>query len=210
MPQQSIVAVENSFINGLVTEATGLNFPESACTETFDCVFGIDGSVYRREGFDFEGNYTTKTINRANVVVNSYLWQNVAGDGNVTVLVLQVGNKLYFYETSGSGIFSTGAVASTVTLTPVAGAPITETVEAQFSDGNGYLFVTHPYCDPMRIAYDTTTDTATATSLNLKIRDFEGALADSLAVDARPTSTLAALEVNHKYNLYNQGWTTTN
>ncbi len=210
MPQQSIVAVENSFINGLVTEATGLNFPESACTETFDCVFGIDGSVYRREGFDFEGNYTTKTINRANVVVNSYLWQNVAGDGNVTVLVLQVGNKLYFYETSGSGIFSTGAVASTVTLTPVAGAPVTETVEAQFSDGNGYLFVTHPYCDPMRIAYDTITDTATATSLNLKIRDFEGALADSLAVDARPTSTLAALEVNHKYNLYNQGWTTTN
>lgn len=210
MPRQNVVAVENSFINGLVTEATGLNFPEAACTETYDCEFDIDGSVYRRLGFDFETNHSVKVIDRDNYVINSYLWQNVAGDGNTTVVVLQVGNKLYFYETTGTGNFSGGAVASTVTLTPVSGAPTTGEVEAQFSDGNGYLFVTHPYCDPMRISYDVASSTATATNITIKIRDFEGATADAYAVDTRPTATLAALEVNHKYNLYNQGWTTTN
>lgn len=210
MPQQATVFVENSFINGLVTEATALDFPEKAVVETYDCIYDIDGSVYRRPGFDFEDSFTTKTIDRANHVLSTYLWQNVAGDGNVTVAVVQVGNKLYFYEADGSGIFSTGAVASTVTLTPVSGAPATDTVEAQFCDGNGFLFVTHPYCDPMRISYDTDANIATATNLILKIRDFEGATADPQAVDARPTSTLAGLNVSHAYNLYNQGWTTTN
>lgn len=209
MPQQNLVAVENSFINGLVTEATGLNFPEAACTETYDCEFDIDGSVYRRLGFDFEGNFTTKTINRESVVVNSYLWQNVAGDGNTTVLVKQVGNTLYFYEATGSGNFSSGAVATTVILTPVSGAPPTEGIEAQFSDGNGFLFVTHPYCDPIKISYDAVADIATPVTLTLKIRDLQGAIADTLAVDARPTSTLTGLEVNHRYNLLNQGWSTT-
>lgn len=210
MTQRSAVLVENSFVNGLVTEATGLNFPDKAVTETYDCEFDIDGSVYRRNGLDFEEDFNLKTIDRASSAINSYLWQNVAGNGNVTVAVVQVGNKLYFYETNGTGIFSTGAQTTTVTLTPVSGAPQTDTVEAQFCDGNGYLIVTHPYCEPMRIAYDIDAHTATATNIILKIRDFEGALADPNAVDTRPTSTLAGLNTSHAYNLYNQGWTTTN
>lgn len=210
MPQEMGVVVENNFINGLVTEATGLNFPENAVTETYDCEFDLDGSVYRRPGFDLEDNYLTKDIDRSAVVVSTYLWTNVAGDGSVTVLVLQVGDTLYFYETDGTGIFSTGAQATTVTLTPVPAAPIITTTEVQYSDGNGYLFVTHPYCDPVRISYDIAAHTASATTLTLKIRDFEGAVADPYEVDERPTSDLAGLNVSHKYNLYNQGWTTAN
>lgn len=210
MTRQSAIVVENSFINGVVTEATGLNFPEKACTEAYDCIFDIDGSVYRRTGFDLESNYTTKTIDRSNKAIKTYLWPNVAGDGNVTVVVVQIGNTLYFYETDGTGIFSTGAQATTVTLTPVSGAPTTDTVEAQFCDGNGYLLVTHPYIEPLRISYDTAAHTATATAITLKIRDFEGAVADPYAVDERPTSTLAALNKSHYYNLLNQGWNATN
>lgn len=210
MPQETGIVVENNFINGLITEATGLNFPENAVTETYDCEFDLDGSVYRRPGFDLEANYTTKDIDRENVAIATYLWKNVAGDGSVTILVIQVGNTLYFYETDGTGIFSTGAQSTTVTLTPVGGAPVITTTEAQFSDGNGYLFVTHPYCDPVRVAYDIAAHTASGTTLNIKIRDFEGALADPNAVDSRPTTTLGTMDVSHKYNLYNQGWNTTN
>lgn len=210
MAQKNAVLVENSFVNGLVTEATGLNFPDKAVTETYDCEFDIDGSVYRRTAIDFEENYVTKTIDRNASAIKTYLWQNVAGDGNVTVAVVQVKNMLYFYETDGTGIFSSGAQATTVTLTPVAGAPVTDTVEAQFTDGNGVLIVTHPYCEPMRIVYDIAAHTATATNITIRIRDFEGATADPYATDERPTSTLAALNAAHKYNLYNQGWNTTN
>lgn len=210
MPQQQAVVVENSFINGLVTEATGLNFPEKACTETYDCIFDIDGSVYRRTGFDLEENFSYKTISKANKVIKSYLWQNVSGDGNTTVVVVQVGGVLYFYETDGTGVFSTGAQSTTVTLSPVAGAPVSETIEAQFCDGNGFLIVTHPYCEPMRISYDAASHTATATNITIKIRDFEGATTDPNGVDTRPTSTLAALNKPHYYNLLNQGWNATN
>lgn len=201
------VIVENNFTAGLVTEATALNFPEGACTETYDCEFEIDGSVSRRLGFDFEANFGLKTINRDNKVISTYLWQNVAGNGNVTIVVTQVGNILYFYETNGTGSFSISPVAGTVTLTGVSGAPVVETIEAQYSDGNGFLFVTHPYINPIRIAYDVDAHVATATSMQLKIRDFEGAVLDPYATDFRPTTTLAGMDVNHYYNLLNQGWT---
>jgi hypothetical protein len=209
MARQPAMQVENNFSKGLITEATGLNFPENACTETYNCIFNIDGSVKRRKGFDFEIDYSTKNINRANAVINTYLWKNVAGNGDVTLLVVQVGNTLYFYETSENSL-SSGAISDTVTLTPVSGAPGTEAIEAQFSDGNGYLFVTHPYCEPMRISYDVTTDNATATNITIQIRDFEGDTADLLAVDTRPTSSLAGLSAAHHYNLLNQGWIETN
>lgn len=210
MPQQSAVLVENNFTNGLITEATGLNFPQNAVTDTDNCIFDIDGSVYRREGFNFEENYTATAIDRANVVVSTYLWRNVSGTGDATILVVQIGETLRFYRTDGTGNFSNTLVPAVVDLTPVSGAPIITTVECQYADGNGYLFVTHPYCDPLKISYDLSSDTITAVILQLKIRDFEGALADTLAVDQRPTSDFSSLEVNHKYNLYNQGWTTAN
>lgn len=207
--RQAAVGVQNNFRNGLVTEATGLNFPENACTDTYDCVFNYDGSVSRRLGFDFEADSTTKTIDRTNSVVTTYRWRNVAGNGNLTVFVVQVANKLYFYRMDASSI-SGGAVADTVTLTPVASAPATSTIEAQFSDGNGLLFVTHPYCEPMYISYDESNDQVTETNITIQIRDFEGAVADTATITERPTATLAALNVNHHYNLLNQGWTTTN
>ncbi len=208
MPRQAGIAVENNFKNGLITEATALNFPENACTETYNCEFSTDGSVTRRLGIDFEEGATTKTIDRAGNAITRYVWKNVAGDGTVTVVVVQVGATLYFYRTDEDTL-SGGAIADTVTLTPVLGAPSVVSEEAQFSDGNGYLFVTHTYCDPMRIEFDASTDTVTSTDLELKIRDFEG-VDDGLDIDERPTTTLAGMSDSHEYNLRNQGWNTTN
>ena len=211
MPLQTDSAVENSFKNGLITEATGLNFPESACTETYDCIFNFDGSVIRRPGFNFETGYVKKAINRTNNVVSSYLWRNVAGDGSVTLVVTQVGSTLYFWRLGSSGV-SAGAITSNVDISVyiTSGAPVTNTIECQFSQGNGLLFVTHPYCEPFYVSYNITTDVATATAITVQIRDLEGDTADANAVDTRPTATLAGLEAHHKYNLYNQGWNTTN
>jgi hypothetical protein len=209
MPRQTGISVTNDFRKGLITQATGLNFPENACTNTYNCEFNLDGSVNRRLGFDFETAFANKTINRTNSAVATYLWKNVGGDGNITIFVVQVGPTIFFYKAVGGSI-SSGAVSTTVTLTPVSGAPTPDAIEAQFADGNGFLFVTHPYCQPMRISYNTTTDTATPTNIDVKIRDFEGDTADALAVDNRPTSTFAGLTAAHSYNLQNQGWTSTN
>lgn len=204
MPRESAYSTENSFANGLVTEATSLNFPENACTEIYDCVIEHDGSVHRRLGFDFEIGNDTKNVNRNEKAVKTYLWKNVAGNGDVSLLVKQVGDTIYFYRTSSASL-SGGAVSSTVTLTPVSGADDSSVVEADFTDGNGYLIVTHPFCEPFRVTYDVDTDTATQTDITIKIRDFEG-VEDFYAIDERPVTNMAGLSNTHKYNLFNQGW----
>jgi hypothetical protein len=209
MPQQALQILENNFRNGLITEATGLTFPQNAVTDTYNCEFDFDGSVYRRRGFDIEQNHDTKIINREDKAITSYLWNNVAGNGDVSVVVIQVGNTLHFYETTDSGTISIGEQATTVTLTAVSGAPIVDTVECQYSDGNGFLFVTHPYIEPLRISYDVSAHTASTLSIGIQIRDFEGDTADPNATTTRPTATLGTLNVSHHYNLLNQGWDVT-
>lgn len=210
MPRQSGVAVDNNFSRGLITEASGLNFPENACTETWNCEFDVDGSVRRRLGFEYETDHQEKNIDRNNKVVNTYLWRNVAGNGDYTVLVVQVGRTLHFYLINSDIPYSQGEVVSTVTLNHVTGTTQAqaESKEMQFCDGNGFLYVTHPNMDPARISFDTATQTASAAQMSMYIRDFEGITTDPYAIDFRPTSTLAALDDRHRYNLYNQGWHT--
>lgn len=214
MPQNSAIAIENNFSKGLITQATGLNFPENACTETFDCIFGLTGIVERRKGFEYETNNTTpttKTIDRTSVAISTFLWRNVAGDGNVTLFVTQVGGTVYFWDTTGISL-GTGAISSSISLSTylASGAPSPNTIECQFSSSDKFLVVTHPYCDPFYVSYDSSSQTATGNLITLKIRDFKGDTADSQGISDRPTSTLAALDVHHHYNLFNQGWTTTN
>lgn len=214
MPLSVASAVENSFIKGLITEASGLNFPENACTETYNCVFNFDGTVERRPAFDFELDFTTKTINRTGGVVNTYLWRNVAGDGNTNVFVAQIGGTLYFWRLPSSGPLSTGAVAATVTLSSFmpAGAPVPDTVECQFTNGNGFLFVTHPTLESFYVAYNTATDAVTTTQIALTIRDLEGDTADpqSITDTSRLTADKSTVDHHHLYNIYNQGWTDVN
>jgi hypothetical protein len=205
MARSVAVAVENNFRRGLITEASGLNFPENACTDTFDCHFELTGEVRRRLGYDTESGFTEKTIDRDGGAISTYLWKNVAGDGNVTLFVAQIGNTLYFWDVSQSQSLSPGAISDTVDLTTFkpAGASDPAPVECQFSDGNGYLFVTHPTLESFFISYDSDTETATATEITIEIRDFAGVTEDPvLAINERPTT----LSTSHNYNLRNQGW----
>ena len=196
----------NSFIGGLKTEFTGLNFPENACTDTENCVFSIIGDVLRREGIDLEVNATQNSIMQSSVALNTYRWTNVGGDGQTQVLVVQIGNTLYFFNTSAataSSPISAQLLASTVTVSTfqatnnVANVALTE---CQFTDGNGYLFVFHPDCDPFSCTYNA--GTITATEITLQIRDFAGIAEPGVPVANRP----ATLTKEHNYNLVNQGW----
>lgn len=195
--------VENSFVNGLVTEATGLSFPENAVTDCDNVVFNDDGSVERRLGIDFESGYSTATITYSGAATNEYVWTSAGGDGDITFVVTQVGSTLSFYRVSTSGAVSANKHATTVSLTTykISGAPDTKTDKCSFASGKGYLFVTHRYCTPFYVKYTSSSNTFTVSSIAIRIRDLEG-VSDGLSVTSRP-STLSS---RHAYNLDNQGW----
>ena len=204
MPRSAAIAVENSFLKGLVTEAGPLGFPENACTETYNCVFDNQGKVTRRLGLNFEEGYQNKVTARIDDAIEQYLWETVGGNGELNMMVVQVGVNLYFYEVDEEGALSPNLKASSLSIAPygASGFPSSGNQEAcQFASGDGKLFVTHPYCDPFYITYDEDTETFSGTVISIYIRDFEG-VEDSLPTDERPTT----LTNEHKYNLYNQGW----
>lgn len=200
----------HDFKTGLITEASGLNYPENACVATDNCEFDLLGRVTRREGFDFEAAYTTQTIDKTLSSITTYFWRNVTGDGLVSFVVAQIGSSLHFYNSANTTSLSAGHNANTIDLTTYspAGAPIPRINECHFADGFGKLFVVHPNLEAFYVTYNQSGDNFTATQIDIKIRDFEG-MVDEQAFDARPTSTLAGLSDAHEYNLRNQGWNTT-
>lgn len=206
MAQEKSVSVENNFTKGLVTESTGLNFPTNAATDTDNCVYTLVGDVNRRKGFNLEENYTLTDIDRTGKATSLYKWNNAGGDGLVQLVVSQVGNTLYFYKSSDSTVaspLSSQLLVSTVNLNDhivVGSTKDISTVECSYSDGNGYLFVYHPYCEPTYCVYEA--GTVTGNSITLYIRDFLGVPEIGVASNFRPLT----LTNEHKYNLLNQGW----
>ena len=199
----------NNFSGGLKTEFTGLNFPENAATDTQNVVFSIIGEALRREGIDLEVNAVQNSIFVQGKALNTYKWSNVGGDGLTQVLVVQIGNTLYFFNTSNANTVapvSAQLLSSTInvsTFQAIGNTTDTSLVECQFTDGNGYLFVFHPGCDSFYCTYNG--GTVTANLITLQIRDFSG-IKDNLSVGTRPTT----LSAEHNYNLLNQGWTAGN
>lgn len=213
MARQALQNVENSFVNGLITQATGLNFPEKACTDTDNCIFWETGEVTRRLGIDFEPQFTSKTVVRSDSALSTFIWKNVADDANTTLVVQQIGDTLYFWDAINYANISLGAITDTVDLndfTPVGGAIAPDRYECQYANGHGVLFVFHPYCNPFYVEYDPDTQTFTSTEIEVEVRDFEGELTDTLEITARPAATFSSMTNQHHYNLLNQGWNDTN
>lgn len=203
MPRQKAIVAENKFIGGLKTEFTGLNFPEDACIDTYDCVFHRTSKVDRRLGLDYELNNTTSAVNRTNLAVSSYWWRNASGDGAVSLYVVQIGTILYFYNSGAASIaqpLSTKKLVTTITLTDFDTMTFDATTECQYADGNKHLFVFHPNMDPIVVTYAA--GAVSATAVTVRIRDITGIDETGIEDNYRPL-TLTDI---HRYNLANQGW----
>lgn len=210
MPRQAGISLQNKFVKGLITEATALSFPEDACTEANNCVFDYTGRVSRRLGFDTEADFTSQSVTvNDRSAYSDFSWTAVAGDGDISFLVVQSDNIIRFYNTSTSAEISGNLHSTTIDLNTFLAAnsdldPGEEICD--FASGNGDLFVANPACDPFYVTYDPTTNEFSSTAITLQYRDFAG-LDDGLAVDERPTADVTTtVYPNHVYNLINQGW----
>lgn len=207
MPQQTSISVAQGFSKGMMTEFTGLNFPDDVVLDTRNCIFNRIGNVTRRPGIDFEANNHNVVMDRTNLSINTYKWNNVSGDGLTQLLVVQIGTILYFYKSNLATIsnpLSSQISASTVDLTNFSVFGSSNTIaseECQFSDGNGYLFVYHPYIVPFYCSYSG--GVVSSFPITVSIRDFTGLPETGISDTFRPNT----LTTTHQYNLQNQGWT---
>lgn len=213
MVQQSNLTIQNNFIAGLKTQFTGLNFPENAATDSQNVIYTLTGDVIRRQGINYELNFfTNANSDRTQKAMSSYKWNNVGGDGQTQIVVVQIGNQLFFYQSSAATIaspLSNQRLVSTVSLLPFQ-APGTSNdisvTECNYADGNGYLFIFHQDCDPIFCTFTPGgTPFVQANRITVQIRDFFGIYPEpgNPSLTNRPTS----LTASHNYNLRNQGWT---
>lgn len=207
MPRGAAISVENNFTRGLVTEFTAMNFPENAVTDTDNCVYSEEGAVSRRLGVDFESDFFVHdmtTLSSNPETFTEFKWVSVGNLGTTTFIVQQVGDKLIFFSEEDPSI-SANKKSFTIDLqtykTPGATSQNVYENPCQYTTGRGFLFVAHPFCNPIYVEYDVDADSISTNEIIIQVRDLTG-IDDTLDVDERP-STLSNL---HKYNLYNQGW----
>lgn len=195
--------IQNNLSRGLITEATGLNFPENAVTDADNVQFEKVGRVRRRLGIDIESEGTAMAYEDSDGVIREYIWQSVDNTGGFTFLVQQIGWNIHFFEMTTNAALSAGIVPDSVDLRNFAapGAGAIQNTPASFAAGNGYLFISHPYCDPCIVRFNAEEDTFEVARITILIRDFEG-VSDGLSPSANPTTLTSA----HHYNLKNQGW----
>ncbi|MND20263.1 hypothetical protein D3C87_989730 [compost metagenome] len=103
---RQINAVEvNTFVGGLITEASPLTFPANSSLDEDNFVLNRDGSRNRRLGMDFETNYVTVPTNvvlpsDGNIATTSVRWNNAGGNPDKSLVVVQIGNQLKIFDAS--------------------------------------------------------------------------------------------------------------
>lgn len=201
MPLQGATKEVNTFVKGIITEATSLNFPPNASIDEQNFDLNRDGSRRRRFGIDYETSFVKKDTGFTEssiktVGINTFLWDNVENSDNLHLVVIQVKDKLWFvdrYATTFSTAFKNGG--NPITLTNV----FNEDLDVVSIGGK--LVLAARYINSAYLSYNSSTDTVTGTTIDIKVRDFWG-VDDGLATTTRPVPLSNA----HRYNLYNQGW----
>lgn len=205
MTKKSIKAEVNTFIKGIVTEASPLNFPKDASLDEQNFELIPTGVRQRRLGLDFEdsyigriGLYVSESFETSKV--QTYIWEDAAGVSGNHLLVVQSNSRLYFFNTNVASLSSEGYIATI-------GFPVLEFgVRANsFTSIDGKLIVATGDGNLFTIIYNPSDNTISYSVYRLKVRDLWGveyADSDNLQYYRPPQSA----PKEHFYNLYNQSW----
>lgn len=207
MPQVPVDKTFFSFVGGLNTEASPLNFPEGTSLDEQNFEMKLNGARRRRKGLARESGHIAGSLGTygtydSDMAMSAYRWTNVGGDPDRVFICVQVGTALLFATEAEdlSPEFYTEYVDLTNYNTTGDNADITNYPLAM-AGGRGYLFVTGRFIEPFYVSYDSTTDTFETEEVRLYIRDFVG-VDDGIPLTETPT----VLTDDHAYNLRNRGF----
>lgn len=205
MARQTNAIEFNHFVAGLITEATPLNFPDNASLDENNFVLNINGSRQRRLGMDFEeggidiitGVVPTPGVD---VAVTTHKWSNAGGDPLKTIIVVQVGPELRFFDRDVQAL-SLGLISTTSLGTP-------NEVYFSYAVVDGMLVVASGQSTVASFKYEA--GFITYEPLTLLVRDLFGVEDVVEGVDLKVGSGVVIRPVpvtnSHIYNLRNQTW----
>ena len=207
MPQSLIQRTVNTFVKGLITEASELTFPENASVDELNCALERDGTRRRRKALTLEENHVLSDVTvPQGALVHTLDWYNVAGQPNLEFLVVQVNNILYFYEKSADPL-SANKYSDTVNLNSYSASnnlsPSDERI--QVTSLNGALIVASPAINTFYVEFDTVAQTFSETVISFKERDFEWQGTD-VEVTSQYFSNDSTPSVRRTYDAKNVGW----
>lgn len=201
----------NTFVGGLITEASPLTFPQNASLDELNFVLDKDGSRSRRLGMDMEDSFAaietgTQTYpGTDNYIVNSFKWDNVGGDPSMTIIVVQTGSQVDFIDGS-SAPYSMSRMSS---FTFNAGKRLS------FASVDGKLVLASGDKNISVFTYDSVSKVVNVETKRLLIRDLFGLedidpttgtdLRAGTGISTRPRNDGSGLLL-HMYNLKNQTW----
>jgi len=193
------VAIKNyfQFNKGLITEATGLSYPENSMKAAVNIDLNFDGSIKRRRGLQYEVDYEIDYIGTTvpeNVIIQTFLWENAGANRNLDILVVRIADQLRFFDASA------GAVSANF-MDDMALPVLVINERISFEKGNGFLFMGCSSMPTRVVEYDGTS--FTYEDVAPQIRDEEGF---DLGFENSFRPELADLTPEYYYNLANQGW----
>ncbi len=209
MAQEFKQTTVNTFVKGLITEASPLTFPENSSVDENNCSLARTGVRGRRKGIEKETGFSLSsfTFTKA-TLIHEINWENVSGESGVEFLVVQVGSTLRFYDKSSTPV-SGNEKSFTIDLNTFS-AGNGEAISASRISGtsiNGNFIVVSPAIESFFIEYDSDADTISTTQITPKVRDFEWQ-GDVSGYDENKAASTVGDE--RKYDTYNAGWVDVN
>lgn len=105
MPRSTSAVEVNNFTLGLITETSPLTFPPNASLDELNFELSRKGTRYRRLGLDLESGSApiasgvTAPLD-GKLALTSFKWNNAGGVPNKTLIVVQIGNQINFFDNS--------------------------------------------------------------------------------------------------------------
>ena len=205
MAQSLIQRTVNTFVKGLITEASELTFPENASVDELNCTLSLDGTRRRRKALAYETDHVLSDIVvPEGTLIHTLDWYNVAGQANLEFLVVQVGAIVYFYEKAVEPL-SGNKFANSVDLNTFAASnnlsPSEERI--QVTSLNGELVIASAAVNTFHVKFDTVAKTFTSTVIAFKERDFEWQGSDNEVTNLYFSS---GSSTERTYDAKNVGW----
>lgn len=206
MPKQPTKAEVNTFVKGLVTEASPLNFPPNCSLDEENFELNSDGTRNRRKGMDREPDGSVKEVHGSYVhglssVPHSFRWNDAGGEEGLVLCVVQNGYALDFWDIN-SQVVSVEGFRGRVSL-----SLFDNTKKFSFAIVDGRLIVVSGKGEVAVVEYSSTTKDFTFEYGRLLTRDLWGVeVVEDASYEVGKQHRSGTLHKTHKYNLRNQSW----